>query len=193
MPYAEGRTYYDADSHLMETSDWLQSYADPDVCERLRPLALGQGGPLADEAVASAGARRAHPEADPNADGELMARKGWSAIGAFDAAERSHALDLLGFARQLVFSTFAPTQFLGGDPDLLYGGTTAHNRAVADFCSHDERLIAVGLVPLDIPERAAAAVDEAIALGCGAVLVPSEPPAERSPTHPDYDAVWARL
>src|SRR5581483_232668 len=23
MPYAEGRVFYDADSHLMETSDWL--------------------------------------------------------------------------------------------------------------------------------------------------------------------------
>jgi hypothetical protein len=27
MPYAEGRVYYDADSHLMETSDWLTGQA----------------------------------------------------------------------------------------------------------------------------------------------------------------------
>jgi predicted TIM-barrel fold metal-dependent hydrolase len=193
MAYAEGRTYYDADSHLMETSDWLTTYADPAVRERLRPLGLGQAGPLADEAVASADARRANPEADPDADAELMARKGWSAMGAFDSAERSHALDLLGFEHQLVFSTFAPTQFLDGDPGLLYGGTTAHNRAIADFCGADDRLIAVGFVPLDVPERAAAAADEAIALGCGAVLVPSAPPATHSPTHPDLDPMWARL
>jgi predicted TIM-barrel fold metal-dependent hydrolase len=193
MAYAEGRTYYDADSHLMETSDWLTAYADPDIRERLRPLGLGQAGPLADEAVASADARRANPEADPDADAELMARKGWSALGAFDATERSHALDLLGFERQLVFTTFAPTQFLDGDPDLLYGGTTAHNRAIAEFCRDDERLIAVGFVPLDVPERAAAAADEAIALGCGAVLVPSAPPSSHSPTHPDLDPLWARL
>jgi hypothetical protein len=39
MPYAEGRTYYDADSHLMELSDWLVQYADPSVRDRIRPLA----------------------------------------------------------------------------------------------------------------------------------------------------------
>jgi hypothetical protein len=27
MPYAEGRVYYDADSHLMQTSDWLAGMA----------------------------------------------------------------------------------------------------------------------------------------------------------------------
>ena len=49
MPYAEGRTYYDADSHLMELGDWLVQYADPDVRDRIRPLALGGAGKLADE------------------------------------------------------------------------------------------------------------------------------------------------
>src|SRR5438552_3270262 len=88
MPYAEGRTFYDADSHLMETSGWLASYADPGIRERLR---------------------------------------------------------------------------------------------------------AVAMVPLADPELAAAAVDEAIDIGCGAVLVPSAPSADISPSHPDYDGVWARL
>src|SRR5262249_16961844 len=40
MPYAEGRTYYDADSHLMELSGWLAGYADPDVRDEIPPLAL---------------------------------------------------------------------------------------------------------------------------------------------------------
>src|SRR5579885_2865596 len=31
MPYAEGRVFYDADSHVMETSDWLEPFADPDI------------------------------------------------------------------------------------------------------------------------------------------------------------------
>src|SRR5689334_9149475 len=31
MPYAEGRVFHDADSHVMETSDWLVTYADPDM------------------------------------------------------------------------------------------------------------------------------------------------------------------
>jgi hypothetical protein len=27
MPYAEGRLFYDADSHLMETPEWLAEHA----------------------------------------------------------------------------------------------------------------------------------------------------------------------
>jgi hypothetical protein len=41
MPYAEGCTYYNADSHLMETQDWMPKYADPDIRELLHPLYLG--------------------------------------------------------------------------------------------------------------------------------------------------------
>ena len=38
MPYAEGRVFHDADSHVMETPDWLVPYADPAVRARMRPL-----------------------------------------------------------------------------------------------------------------------------------------------------------
>jgi hypothetical protein len=38
MPYAAGRTFHDADSHIMELGDWLTQHADPGVRERLRPL-----------------------------------------------------------------------------------------------------------------------------------------------------------
>ncbi len=193
MPYAEGRRYYDADSHVMETSDWLVTYADPDMRERIRPLYLGGAGKLADQAVRDADERKAGAVTLDTIEAGLMTRKGWSAYGAFDPEERSHALDLLGFDKQLVFSTFAPTQFLDGDPDLLYGGTRAHNRAMGEFCRDDDRLIAVGFVPLQDPERAVTAVEEAMAFGCGAILVPSHPPKTHSPTHPDLDGVWARL
>jgi uncharacterized protein len=194
MAYAEGRTYYDADSHLMETSDWLVSYADPGVRDRIRPLALGGAGRLAEEAVAAAEARRGDPNAASEAAGNLMTAKGWSALGAFDPAERSRALDLLGFDAQLVFSTFAATQFVADDDlDVVYGGTRAHNRAMADFCSADKRLLGVSFVPLADPGRAAQEVEAAIEMGTAAVLVPSHPPRRRSPTHPDYDGVWARL
>src|SRR5438067_1008811 len=193
MPYAEGRTYYDADSHLMELSDWLSTYADPDIRDQLRPLYLGGAGKSADKAVEAAEHRRADPEAAALLEGNLMGPKGWSALGAFDPSERSRALDLLGFDKQLVFSTFATTQFAGDDLDLLYGGSRAHNRGMADFCGHDPRLIAVGSVPLNDAERATPAVAEAIAFGCGAILIPSAPPKDKSPTHPDYNPVWAQL
>jgi uncharacterized protein len=193
MPYAEGRTFCDADSHLMELGDWLAPYADPDIREQLRPLYLGGAGKLADQAVQAAAARRGDPEAARALEANLMSAKGWGALGAFDPAERTRALDLLGFHRQLVFSTFSPTQFRGDDLDLLYGGARAHNRAIADFCSHDPRLISVAKVPWGDPERTAREAAEAIRLGCGAILVDSAPSGELSPTHSDYHPFWATL
>jgi predicted TIM-barrel fold metal-dependent hydrolase len=193
MPYAEGRVFYDADSHLMETSDWLVSYADPGIRDHIRPMYLGGAGKLADNAVLEADARKAGTITIEDIEAGLMTRKGWSAYGAFDPGERSRALDMLGFAKQLVFSTFAATQFLDDDPELLYGGTRAHNRAMGEFCRDDDRLIGVGFVPLQDPGRAVEAVEEAMGFGCGAILVPSHPPRTHSPTHPDLDGVWARL
>lgn len=189
MPYAQGRTYFDADSHVMELTDWLEQYADPGVREKIRPLHLGAAGALADEAVRQAEERRDNSELASQLEENIMGAKGWSALGAFDKAERSRALDLLGFHRQLVFSTFAPGQFVSDDLELLYGGTRAHNRAMADFCA-DARLIAVAWVPYGDPELSAKAVREAIDFGCGAILVPSAPPKELSPFHPAFDPMW---
>jgi predicted TIM-barrel fold metal-dependent hydrolase len=193
VPYAEGRVYYDADSHVMELTGWLEAYADPDVREKLRPLYLGAAGKLAEDAVERAEARRGDAEAARRLEENVMKAKGWNALGAFDSGERSRALDLLGFDKQLVFSTFAATQFAGPDLEVLYGGTRALNRAMAEFCGDDERLIAVGFVPWDDPEQTVAYAKEAIELGCGAILVPSAPGPDKSPTHPEYDGLWRHL
>ena len=50
--YAHGRTICDADSHIMELPEWLASYADPGIRDRIRPLYLGAAGSLAEDAVA---------------------------------------------------------------------------------------------------------------------------------------------
>src|SRR5258705_1738981 len=121
MPYADGRTYYDADSHVMEIDDWLPQYADADVRDRIRPLYLGGAGKLADKAKAAAVARRTDAEATAKLEDALMTAKGWGALGAFDPAERTRALDLLGFHKQLVFPTFASTQFVGSDEEVVVG------------------------------------------------------------------------
>ena len=194
MPYVEGRTVYDADSHLMELSGWLAEYADPDVREQLRPLYLGGAGAFVQETIAKAEARWDDAGAIASLERDVMNDKGWLALGAFDPQQRSRALDQLGFAAQLVFSTFAPTQFAGGDLDLLFGGTRAHNRAMVDFCASDRRLLPVGYVPWGPPELTLQAARDAIDLGCAAILVPSAPPRDgNSPTHPDYHPLWALL
>src|SRR3712207_4065291 len=128
--YAEGRRIFDADSHVMELPGWLESYADEDLQGRLRPLYLGGAGALAEQAVAEAERRKGDEEAARSLEGALMKAKGWNALGAFDPAERSRALDLLGFEAQLVFATFAATQYAGDDEGLLHDGTLAHNRGV---------------------------------------------------------------
>ena len=60
VPYATGRTYLDADSHVVETPEWLEPFADPAIRDRIRQLDLGKGGgELARKALdAGAGARR---------------------------------------------------------------------------------------------------------------------------------------
>jgi predicted TIM-barrel fold metal-dependent hydrolase len=195
MSYATGRIYCDADSHLMEIPDWLARYADPNLCEKLLPLNLGKAGAGPQQKIADAIARVKDPVAtDKIARDVISGPKGWGAYGAFSAAERSRALDDLGFSRQLVFTTFAATQFLyAQDPDVLYGGLRAHNRAIADFCSGDSRLVAVGMVSLDDPARALVEIEEGIQLKIGAFWIPAAPAGTKSPGHPDFDPIWRRL
>jgi predicted TIM-barrel fold metal-dependent hydrolase len=195
MTYVGDRVVFDADSHVMELPGWLEEFADDATATALRPLALGGAGALADRAVADAAARRAGGVAMLDADpARLLRSKGWDAVGAFDATERSFVLDQLGFAAQLVFPTFAATQFAGRDLDVLYGGTDALNRAMAAFCAGDTRLLAVASVPWGDPRRTIAAARRALDEGCAAVMVPSDlPKGVVSPTHPDHHPLWSLL
>ena len=195
MVYAAHRVCYDADSHILETLDWVSKFADPDIRERLPPLALGAAGNATTSFIAKAEARVADPAKTALIDSDVIAGpKGWAAYGAFDIGERRKALDDLGFHAQLVFSTFSGTQYLSStDPDILYGGLRAHNRAMSAFCNQDPRLIAVGQVALNDPARALAEVEEGLRLGIGAFWIPASPGGERSPGHADYDPIWRTL
>jgi predicted TIM-barrel fold metal-dependent hydrolase len=195
MPYAAGRVINDADSHIMESLDWLSSHADPGVRDRLISMRLEAGGSGAEKAIARALAR----QQDAAATAEISANvvtgpKGWAAYGAIDPGERTKALDDLGFAKQLVFTTFAASQFMPSeDAEVKYGGARALNRAMAEFCSGDRRLIGVGFVPLNDPQRARTEIETAIKAGVGAIWVPAAPAGDVSPGHPDLDPVWATL
>ena len=195
MSYVGDRLVFDADSHVMELPGWLEDFADGSIAESLRPLALGGAGALADRAVAEAADRQAGGVATLDPDPiELLRSKGWGAVGAFDPTERSFVLDQLGFAAQLVFPTFAATQFAGKDLDLLYGGSDALNRAMAAFCADDRRLLAVASVPWGDPTRTIECARRAIDEGCRAVMVPTDlPRGVVSPTHPDHHPLWALL
>jgi predicted TIM-barrel fold metal-dependent hydrolase len=127
---------------------------------------------------------------------EIMNRKNWLATGSFIREDRPLALDLLGFASQLIFNTFH-NGFLnevehGDDLDLAYGAARAHNRAMVDFCSIDRRLLPTAYVPLADFDQAAAVAAEAIAMGAAGLLVPSACPKRHSPSHVRLDPVWAQ-
>ncbi len=191
--YAGGRTILDADSHVMELADFLDDFIDPAQKERLRRQGMEALKPVLDKAVARADERRADPALAAKGEERLMVDKGWQALGAFAAAERTRVLDLLGFEGQLVFATFATSMFSGRDPERLYAGAAAQNKAMVNFCADDSRLLPVAYVPLNDPGRATELVTEALADGCAAVMVPSTPAGDRSPTHPELDGFWDTL
>ncbi|MGO9935786.1 MAG: amidohydrolase family protein [Steroidobacteraceae bacterium] len=192
MTYAIDRLCCDADSHILETKDWISKFTDPDILGKLPEMSLAKSGTKSFEIINDAVAKQKERAARglPAID-VVKGIKGWNAPGAFDAAERKAALDDLGFNRQLVFSTFSATQYLHHDDmDVRYGGIRAHNRAMAAFCGQDSRLIAVGQVSLADPARCVQEMVEGIRLGCGAFWIPGMPVRDKSPGHPDFDVVW---
>jgi predicted TIM-barrel fold metal-dependent hydrolase len=195
MPYAEGRTIHDADSHVMETPDWFRDFADPDVRDRIPPLYVATVAPGEESFIGELRRKHQDPEFRARDADEIMLRKNWRATGSFVKEDRPRALDLLGFASQLVFNTFANKALQRaeheGDLDYAYGLARAHNRAVVDFCSVDPRLLAVGYVPLADFGRARAMAEEAVGLGCAALMIASACPRGHSPSHVDLDPVWA--
>jgi predicted TIM-barrel fold metal-dependent hydrolase len=193
MTYSGERVILDADSHIMELADFLDGFIDPDHRDSLRRRGMDALAPVLAEATSRADARRSDPEVALEAESRLMSDKGWFAMGGFDPEERSRVLDLLGFSGQLVFATFATAMFAGRDEGRYYAGSSAQNRAVADFCKADPRLWPVAYVPLNDPQRAVSTLEEAVAAGCRAVMVPSTAAGERAPTHPDLDPFWGHL
>ncbi|MCA6224043.1 MAG: dihydroxy-acid dehydratase [Phenylobacterium sp.] len=171
MPYAHRPLILDADTHMMEHADWLPAFADPDIRPRLVPFAGKDARvrALAADAVARAEARRGDATLRAEAEAEFMSMKfkGWHGLGAFDAAERRRANDLMGFGAYLVFPTEAFNQVIAAsDPEVLAGGIRALNRGLADFCAEDRRMGGVGYLRLaDGPDSALAQVETISSLG----------------------------
>ena len=203
MTYAPAtRAIYDADSHIMELPDFLKRYADPALRDEI-PEVSYKASIVTDEEVAvimGQGGRHSpeHVAAQIALGDQLIATsKEIQALGAFNAADRSTALDLLGFRRQLLFAThsvampFSPSAKL--EHRLRYGAARAHNRHMAEFCKGEQRLIGVAVVPLDDPDLAMAELNFAIENGLGAAWLPHRPCGDRSPGHVDLDPLWARM
>ncbi len=200
MTYAAGRRLFDADSHIMELPDFLINHADPAMRDRLPPIDYtrssmdeGEGWKLAK----AGGHDRAYAAELESLGGVGLIRgpKEEKALGAFDSADRRRALDLLGFQKQLVFSTLSGTVVFDRrlNPEIQYGAARAHNRGMANFCGEDARMMAVASIPLQDPAFAIRELETVMSEKVEAVWVPHGDAGGRSPGHPDFDPFWARL
>ena len=203
MAYAPDlRPYYDADSHIMELPDFLTAYVDPDIRDEI-PEVNYSASIVTDEEVAEIMAQGGkhspeHVQAQIDLGDKLIeSSKEIQALGAFTSADRSTAMDLLGFKKQLVFATHSvafPFHPSSKKPlKLRYGATRAHNRHMAEFCADVDRLMGVGIVPLDDPAYAIKELEWALDNGLESIWVPHRAPIERSPGHVDFEGFWARL
>jgi predicted TIM-barrel fold metal-dependent hydrolase len=175
-------------------SDSLNPYFEKDLLRRFLDhpnLGVRVGNRLA---IEDAQKRQRDEEFRADAGKNIMLRKNYDAQGAFLKEDRPAAVDHIGAASQLVFTTFCLGNFgfdQVGDPDLCYGTATAHNRMMTDFCSVDRRLLATAYIPLEDFDRAIAATKAAIAMGAKALMIPSWCPQDHSPTHTGLFPVWA--
>lgn len=193
MPYAEGRVVHDADSHIFEPPGTAERHADPAIRDRLGEALRQITWSTAVQAAVAQQRDAAFRARDAE---EILLRKNQLAPGAVLAEDRPAALDLLGFASQLVFTTtyLAPLRDLerGDDLDLIHGLALAHNRAIVEFCRADRRLLPVGYLPLGDIDRAIRAAAQAIELGVAALMIPSHRLRTHSQSHIGFDPIWAR-
>lgn len=195
-----GRTVHDADSHIIEYPGWLESYASEYVRKHLEPGLIPLDMPELVAVYDRARDRLAgnDPETTTELQEQLFSHKEkysqWTAYGALDKAERSKSLDIAGITKQLVFPSIAMSRFARSkDMKVVYGGSEALNRGMVDFCSDDERLLPVGYVSMRDPEQAQASLKQAIDMGVKTVWIHSDAVRGRSPSHVDYDPLWAMM
>jgi len=190
MAYVENRTIHDADAHVMELPDRIAEFFESKYLEEFRPHIRQRDN----QWVESIKAQHKDPQFRAGNESQIMLRKNHQALGSFRKEDRPLTLDYLGFASQLVFTTDALSNYgleTGQTNALALAAAQAHNRMMVDFCSADQRLLATGYVPLIDLERAPEIAREAIEMGCKGLMIPSSCPAGHSPSHIEFDPIWA--
>ena len=196
MPYAEGRTFLDADSHIMELPDFLSSHADPKFRDRLKPLAFGPGGNLGRRLERYATARAHEPEVVVELEQNVIAgAKGYEALGCLQP-RRAHP-------------GAGPARLPGaaGVHELLPGGLPVAQRprrplrraagpttgAWPSSAPTIRGCSAWGWCPSTTPTGRSPSWTTPSTSACGRCGSRREPCGGRSPGHDDLDPFWARL
>ena len=186
---------FDADSHVMETGDWLAGFAEPDVREQLGGLGFDGAGAGAKELMDRLpGVWASHRDQEIGAD-VIAGPKGWLAPGALDTDVRSRVLDALGIDAQLVFPTFAvePVRLQSGPRRALRRHPRAepgHDRVLRPRPAAQGGRLAAPRRPRAGRDDARRGPRERASRPCGC---PPRRAGDRSPAHLDFDGVWARL
>ena len=200
MSYAQHRKIIDADSHVIELDDFLHAVADEEHKDLIPLMSSQKELPVVEAGLARGRElfekRQKDPETMAKFEEAILdnTKSGWNRLGAFDSAERSHALDLFGYSIQWVLPTFSFHQIAHTeDLDVLDAGSRTLNKAMANFCKTDERLKAIGYLPLQLgPEKALVIMKHGFEDGCYSFMIDTNEPNDKniSFTHPDFDPIW---
>ena len=200
MSYAQHRKIIDADSHVIELDDFLHAVADEEHKDLIPLMSSQKELPVVEAGLARGRElfekRQKDPETMAKFEEAILdnTKSGWNRLGAFDSAERSHVLDLFGYSIQWVLPTFSFHQIAHTeDLDVLDAGSRTLNKAMANFCKTDERLKAIGYLPLQLgPEKALAIMKQGFEDGCYSFMIDTNEPNDKniSFTHPDFDPIW---
>ncbi len=200
MSYAQHRKIIDADSHVIELDDFLHAVADEEHKDLIPLMSSQKELPVVEAGLARGRElfekRQKDPETMAKFEEAILdnTKSGWNRLGAFDSAERSHALDLFGYSIQWILPTFSFHQIAHTeDLDVLDAGSRTLNKAMANFCKTDERLKAIGYLPLQLgPKKALEIMKQGFEDGCYSFMIDTNEPNDKniSFTHPDFDPIW---
>ena len=104
----DDRAIYDADSHIMELPNFLKAYADPGLRDEIPEVSYSASLVTDDEVAIIMNQGGQHSDEHRQSmvalgDDLIKSSKEIQALGAFNSSDRSKAVDLLGFRKQLVF------------------------------------------------------------------------------------------
>ena len=197
MPYAEGRTYHDADSHVMETPEFFHPFADAAVRAKMRPVYVSTVAPGEESFIDQL--RRAHRDpayrgAEASRDHAPQELEGDGLVpeGRPSACPRSPRLLLAArLSTRSSTSTWCDpsTQTISTLPMASRARTTGRWSTFARSISASSPWVMSRSQILSAPQAIAR---EAIDQGCRALMVPSACPKGHSPSHTGLFRVWAQ-
>ena len=88
MPYVSGQTVHDADAHIMELPGTIESHADPKYRDAIAAFLAPK---IKAAAIEEARALQQTAEFRDGFEANLLLRKNYQAMGAYDPADRSAA------------------------------------------------------------------------------------------------------